>query len=263
MNIATLSFATSLMYCLAALLQLLGLYRKLTFKRSFFLIASCIAIAIHGYLLYRWIDLPVGQNLSLSYMFSLLCWLISIMIVLVSLIKPTENLLVFVLPLSAGSIMLALWIPGKLIFQTNLYAYGLIHILISILSCGFLCLAAFQAALLYYQNRMLKTQTSSALMTILPPLQTMEQLLFQMMGLGFLLLTISLCSALLLIQNFQSSDHSQKIILSLLTWGLFAFLLYKRHYSGLRGLKAIQWTLIGVGLLISAFLAGRFTLVKF
>ena len=140
------------------------------------------------------------------------------------------------------------------------------HILFSIIAFGFLALAALQASLLYIQNRALKTQRGSVypqLLALFPPLQTMERLLFQMMTLGFVWLSASLLSAFLYIEDLVHFAHPQKIVLSALTWVLFALILYRHYCFGFRGLKAIQWTFIGLALLTSTFLAGRLTGLKF
>lgn len=137
---------------------------------------------------------------------------------------------------------------------------ALSHILFSIIAFGFLALAALQASLLYIQNRTLKRQPDSVyppLLALFPPLQTMERLLFQMMTLGFIWLNASLLTAILYIDDLVHFARPQKIVLSALTWALFAFILYRHYRFGFRGLKAIQWTFIGLALLTSAFLAGH------
>ncbi len=88
----------------------------------------------------------------------------------------------------------------------------------------------------------------------------MERLLFQVIGLGFVLLSVSLCNAFFYLGD-QIQAHQQKIILAALTWLLFAFLLYHRYRFGFRGRKAIQWTFMGLALLTTAFLAARLRLL--
>jgi len=156
------------------------------------------------------------------------------------------------LGLSAVAYILYLWI------KTSEHPGILIHILISMLAFGFLGMAALQAALLYVQNQSLRGKATPRMMRLLPPLQTMETFFFKMIGSGFFLLSISLFSALIFLnQSWNTSNGLQKIILFLLAWGLFAGLLLAHHYTGLRGIKAIRWTLLGVGLLTLAYLMGK------
>ncbi len=157
----------------------------------------------------------------------------------------------------AFSIVLAILYPDLDIFKTLEDPSMLIHILIAILAFGLLGMAALQAALLYLQNQCLRGNASERMIRILPPLQTMETLFFQILWSGFLLLSVLVLSALFFLDSTWQSHHLQKIILSVLAWGLFATLLFAHHYSGLRGIKAIRWTLVGVGLLTLAYLAGK------
>jgi ABC-type uncharacterized transport system permease subunit len=159
---------------------------------------------------------------------------------------------------------------GATIVPKGLSVLALSHVLFSIVAFCFLTLAALQASLVYIQNRTLKCphrSLSIPLVTVLiqqlPPLQTMERLLFQMMSFGFMWLSASLFSAFLYIDDFIHFAHPQKIVLSACTWILFAFILYRHYRFGFRGLKAVQWTLIGLGLLTSVFLAQRLSLLKF
>ena len=159
----------------------------------------------------------------------------------------------------AFSIVLAMLYPdpGLDIFKMLEHPSMLIHILIAILAFGLLGMAALQASLLYLKNQSLRGNASERMIRLLPPLQTMETLFFQILWSGFLLLSILLLTALFFLDSTWQSHHLQKIILSVLAWGLFATLLFAHHYSGLRGIKAIRWTLIGVGLLTLAYLAGK------
>ncbi len=257
MGLNTFSSLAYFSYVAAGTLQYLKSSRKLTTSSVKILGLGLFAVCAHAYVLYRWIDTPLGQNLSVSHMFSLCCWLISLMVLLASFSKPLQNLCVFILPISAFSILLALFFPGCDIFATRNHPNTLIHILISILAFGILGMAALQATLVYLQSRFLRHKPTQMMVQILPPLQTMESLLFQIIWFGFLLLSASMISAFLWMDEGIVNSRLQKIILSLLAWGLFAALLYGHHQSGLRGSKAIRWILIGVSLLVGAYLAGK------
>ena len=63
------------------------------------------------------------------------------------------------------------------------------HIILSILAYSILIIAAIQAILLYMQNKQLKSHNTSGLVKALPPLQTMDALLFEMIWIGMVLLT--------------------------------------------------------------------------
>lgn len=129
-----------------------------------------------------------------------------------------------------------------------------IHILISIIALAVLTIASIQAILLKIQGDQLKTNRPSKKIKFLPPLQTMQRLLFQLVAIGFLLLTVSLISTLFFNSSLKPySTSTTKIVLSLTSWLLFGILLYKHYQSGWRGPSAIRWIFISMGLLIVAY----------
>lgn len=252
-----MSYITISIYLFLAIAQTLHLYGKLTFPKTLLIIIGLCGVSLHGLMLYYWIDTPLGQNLSLSNIFSLVLWGMAILTLLTSLKKPIENLTVFILPMAAFSILITLTYPGNDIFQTRLHPGSLIHILISIVAFSTLGMAALQATLLHMQNRLLRNKRPTSIVRILPPLQTMESLLFQIIGLGFILLSASLGTAFLFLDDLFTVSRLQKIILSFLAWGLFATLIYGHYHSGWRGPTAVRWTLFGVGMLILSYFGSK------
>jgi ABC-type uncharacterized transport system permease subunit len=96
----------------------------------------------------------------------------------------------------------------------------------------------------------------------LPPVETMETLLFQLITVGFVLLTITLLSGIgfssqLFGKAFVFNHHT---VLSLLAWCSFATLLGGRLFAGWRGQFAVQWTLASFILLLLAYFGTRFVL---
>ena len=132
-----------------------------------------------------------------------------------------------------------------------------LHIFISFVTLLVLGMAAFQATLLHFQNRLIRTKKSTILLKFLPPLETMETFLFQITWLGFILLTASLASATLCVNEQYTAAQSHKICLSALAWIVFAALLYGHHRAGWRGPTAVRWTLVGVVLLIVAYFSSK------
>jgi ABC-type uncharacterized transport system permease subunit len=96
----------------------------------------------------------------------------------------------------------------------------------------------------------------------LPPLLTMETLLFRVIGVGFVLLTITVASGMLFSEKIfgHPLQFSHKVVFGLLSWGVFAILLLGHHFYGWRGHTAVRWTLSGFGFLILAYLGTQFVL---
>lgn len=263
MNQTTISILTFSIYALSALAQFLHVKNRRPFPKLRLISSGLIAASLHGYLLYCWIDTPYGQNLSPSHMFSLVTWLIAVLTLITSLYRPIENLAIFTLPLVAVSIPLALLFPGHDYFQTALYPLRLTHILISIAALGVLGMAALQATLLHIQTQRIRNKMPDNHLWFLPPLQTMETLLFQIIWLGFLFLSASLASACIFLEDIFQVNLFQKIFFSFLAWGFFAVLLYGHHRSGWRGTKVVRFTISGMVLLIVAYFSSKLVLLKY
>lgn len=141
--------------------------------------------------------------------------------------------------------------------------WQLTHACISIVALGILGIATLQAALLYLQHHSIHSKQSKGIVRWLPPLQTMETLLFQILWLGFIFLSASLLSAYLSLDDMFRPNHFQKIFFSFLAWGFFATLLYGRHRLGWRATTAVRWTLSGMMFLIVAYFSSKLILFKY
>jgi ABC-type uncharacterized transport system permease subunit len=217
-------------------------------KRSITLSFGFVAIGLHGLLLHRWIDVAAGQNLNFFNMLSFVTWLIGLITLLTALVKPVESLLLWIFPLNAISIVLILCFPQSRIVATAGDPKQLIHIFLSALSFSVLCIAGLQALFLAYLQRRLRDK--SKIFPKLPPLETMEALLFQIIGIGFLLLSFVVITGLYFFYDRITLSLVQKIVLAFIAWIIFGILLVGRYYFGWRGKRAIYGTLTGVLLLI-------------
>jgi ABC-type uncharacterized transport system permease subunit len=219
------------------------------------------AVTLHAAMLYPALQIDGGLNLSLTTAFSLAAWVVAILYILASVLRPVDYLGILIMPL-AGLILLAEWLwPGVLPiapasrFQTT-------HIVISILAYGLLCLAAVQSLLLLYQERHLHARLPGGWVRMLPPMQTTEHLMFQLIGLGFALLTLTVVSGVFFSEEtfgrpFKPTHH---IVLALLAWGVYGILLFGRFKLGWRGRPAVRLTLAGFALLVLGYFGTKFVL---
>ena len=190
-------------------------------------------------------------NFSLSSMTCLVSLVIVIIFLLGSLAMPIRTLGVLVFPLTVVSLLFSfLW--GYEVGSKNpeLNAQGLAfasHIMVSLLSYSLITIAAIQSMLYMYQERLIKKRTASTMLLTLPPLQTMEQLLFRLVTVGFALLTLTLLSGVIFSQEIfgQPFTFEHHTIIASISWLVFAILLFKRFNSGLRGSQAAVWTIAG------------------
>jgi len=134
------------------------------------------------------------------------------------------------------------------------------HILLSVLAHSLLAIATLQALLLSYQYKKLKTRHPKGLIGILPPLQTMETLMFELVWAGFALLTLSILSGLIYLDNIFAQHLAHKTVFSILAWFIYATLLWGRHSIGWRGIIAIRWMLVGFAALMLAYFGSKIVL---
>jgi ABC-type uncharacterized transport system permease subunit len=218
------------------------------------------AVVLHGALLYPRVFGGNGVNLGFFNAGSLISWLVAAILMLSALRKPVENLGIVLLPLAALAILLDATFTSSHIIHTTGHWQLDAHILISMLAYSLLTIAMMQAILLAVQEHHLRNRQPGGFIRSLPPLQTMESLLFQMIGVGFSLLTVGLLIGLLFLQNIFAQHLVHKTVLSLIAWVVFAVLLWGRWRHGWRGRTAIRWTLGGFFTLALAYFGSKMVL---
>ena len=191
---------------------------------------------------------------------SLIAWVISTMILSSSLRKNLENLFLGVFPMAAIIIFLNAIIPSTVVSDNKWDAGIMSHILLSITAYSLLTIAAFQAVLLMIQVRQLKHKHTAGILRILPPLQTMDRLLFEIIGAGTFLLTLAIISGAIFVDNLFAQHLVHKTAFTLMAWGVFSFLLFANWRFGWRGNVAAKWTFAGIVLLILAYFGSKLVL---
>jgi ABC-type uncharacterized transport system permease subunit len=88
----------------------------------------------------------------------------------------------------------------------------------------------------------------------------LEDLLFKLITAGFVLLTVSLGSGMVFIDDIFAQHLVHKTLLSILAWLVFAILLWGRWRYGWRGSVAVRLTLVGIVLLLLSYFGSKFVL---
>ena len=211
------------------------------------------------------ITMSLSNDNSLSFNFVSLCsyvmCFISIILFIATLNRRIHSLGIIILPFTVLSIVF-------LMFSNESSNYipinsGLsFHILSSLLAYSTLMLSAIQSILLAMQNNFLhqriKNPKHSHFIRTLPSLEDMEYFLFNLIGIGILLLSISLLSGFYFLDNLFGSHVAHKTILSLFSWIIYSALLLGRWKYGWRGKTAVRWTITGFIVLALAFFGSKF-----
>lgn len=234
--------------------------RRTNLRSPYITVLICLGILFHGAGAYFTIRTETGFDLGFFKVASLIFWVISIVVLLSSLRKPMWSLFLLLLPLTLialGCATLANTDPSAVItLSPGIFA----HILLSILSYSLLTIATLQAILLAYQNRMLKQKHPRGVMGLLPPLQTMEGLMFELLWAGEILLTLAILSGVIFIENILAQHLAHKTVFSIVSWIIYAILLWGRFRFGWRGAAAIRWALGGFAALMLAYFGSKLVL---
>ena len=141
-----------------------------------------------------------------------------------------------------------------------------IHIAIAI-ATTFAFIAAFGVAiLLWVQTRRLHDirggQGASIWLDRLPPVLSLERILFRVLWIGFVLLSILVLSGMFFGEQVWGRPLvlSHKVIFTALAWLLFGVLLAGRSLAGWRGLTAVRATVFGFALLFLAYAGTHFVM---
>jgi ABC-type uncharacterized transport system permease subunit len=191
---------------------------------------------------------------------SLISCLVSLLLLIAALNKPVEKLGIALFPIAAVMLVLNYLLPHPAqTLQTTSTPMHL-HILTSIIAFSLLNIAALQAILLAIHEQQLRNHPPKRFILRLPPLQTMESLLFQMISTGMIFLSLSLVSGFIFIEDLFAQHLAHKTLLSLLAWFIFSGLLFGRLRYGWRGKTAVKWTLSGFILLLLAYFGSKLVL---
>ena len=222
--------------------------------------AIAAALIIHAWGLNDALFAEAGMRFSFSFALSLMMWLAALIYWLESFMARMEGMQPMVLPLTAACTILPVIFPNvHLVAHAQATGFKL-HFLAAMLAYSLLTLSALHAIFMGFTERALHNRSMKRSLASLPPLLTMESLLFKMLLIGFVLLTLAVGSGLFFSEELfgkpMSIDH--KTLFAFASWGIFATLLIGRHAWGWRGKRALRWTLAGFALLILAYVGSRF-----
>jgi len=220
------------------------------------LLLACVS---HAYLL-SGLWQADGVFFGLASSVSFVAWVIATLLFVTSLSKPIHALGIIVYPLAALALLLSLAFPDT---QNKLIEVSIAtHVFLSISAYALLAIAVCQSVLLNIQERLLHEHQINTFINKLPPLQTMEDFLFQTLKMGCFLLTLSLASGFLFIEDFFGQQLTAKTLLSLIAWAVFVGLVIGHKIFGWRGKHATIATQIGFAVLVLAYFGTKFVLER-
>ena len=224
-----------------------------------FFVFGYIAILIHATMLYQNIITIGGMNLGFFNALSLMSWAVSLAVMIAALIKPLENLALIIFPLTCLALALEFFFQSTYMLPDNTPAGLRMHILLSVFAYSLLTMAALQSILLALQDRQISKKRPVSIMR-LPPMQLMENLLVQIIIFGFFMLSLSLATGLMFVNDIFAQHLIHKTVLSILAWIIFGIVIWGRWTRGWRGRIIIRWTIGGFISLMLAYFGSKFVL---
>ncbi|MDX9741196.1 MAG: cytochrome c biogenesis protein CcsA [Gammaproteobacteria bacterium] len=203
-----------------------------------------------------------GMRFGFSVALSMMTWLAVALYWIESFYARMEGLQMLGLPLAAVCSLLPWFLPGQHIVANTGSLVFRLHFLMAMLAYSLFTLSALHAILMAATEQRLHRGRLTPLFAGLPPLLTMEALLFRLINIAFVLLTLTLVSGVLFSEQIfgKALPLNHKTVFALLSWLMFGALLIGRHRYGWRGRTALRWTLAGFAVLLLAYVGSRFVL---
>jgi len=260
MPVNILAPIAALLYLAATSLQLLHISQRHQQIDRGVIALSLGALLLHGFITWDGIIGETGVSLGFYKVSALLFLVINIACITSLARRPLQNLLVVLFPLSALAVLVSTFAPATAPVVSNFSGGILLHISSSILAYSVLTLAAVQSALLAVQDHQLKHRHTRGIIQILPPLQLMESMLFELLWIGVILLSIAIASGFVFIDDIFAQSLVHKTVLTIIAWLLFSVLLWGHYQLGWRSRTAVRLTLAGFALLMLAFFGSKLVL---
>lgn len=219
-------------------------------------------LALHGAALNQGIFADGVMRFGFSVSLSMMLWLAIAAYWIESFYTRMEGLQILGFPLAAICTLLPLvWPSPHLQANTDTLAFRA-HFIMAMLAYSLFSLAAMHVLLMAAAERSLHKGRLLPLLSSLPPLLTMEALLFRLIYIAFFLLTLTVLSGVFFSETLfgkpWSFDH--KTVFGFISWLIFAALLLGRHLRGWRGKLAMRWTLAGFIALLLAYVGSHFVI---
>lgn len=253
-----LALTSGFFYIVAAIVasnQLLSSQKPLSSK---FLLPITVALITHVIWLYEHVFLVGGQDLQILNVVSLVTFIISLLSTIASKRLNTGVLLPVVYGFTVFNFIAVIYLPSHFIthLETN-PAVGS-HIILALLAYSILSIASLFALQLAYLDYRLKNHKLPLTKINMPPIMTLEKSLFQFIFIGFILLSCTLLTGFIFLDDMFAQGKAHKAILSIIAWVIYGVLLWGHFKEGWRGRLTVYVTIVGSSLLTLAYFGSRF-----
>ena len=265
MNPALPGIAAIFFYSLGSYSQVRKFVNRTVTRESDLARFTLPAVLFHAIFVYSVLGTSSGIDLSFFNVAALISLAITAAIILASIRQPVHSLYLFVFLISILTVSACLVVNTLVSSPTatprSVSAPLLLHIVVSVVAYSVLTLAACQSILVLTMEWRIRKRTAGELLQILPPLESLEAMLFRFLWWGLAILTISIGTGFLFLADKFSEHLSQHhTVLSVASWIVYASLLAGHTKFGWRGVTTTRWSLIAFVLLALGYFGTKFVI---
>jgi ABC-type uncharacterized transport system permease subunit len=219
-----------------------------------------LALLVHGVALHSTLFPGGGMHFGFSVATSLMVWLAVLFYWIENFYARLDGLYAMAMPVATCAVLLPMIFPGQHLLENSASPVFRAHFIVAMLAYSLFTLAALHALLMSVAEKRLHRARLDKGLVSLPPLLTMESLLFRLITIAFVLLTLTLGSGILFSERLfgRAFSFEHKTIFAIASWVIFGSLLVGRSVRGWRGKTAVRWTLTGFVVLLLAYVGSHF-----
>jgi len=223
--------------------------------------ALLVPLSLHGWLLAATFFVATELRFGFAQALSTMLWLGVVIYWVESLFLRLDGFEPLILPLAAVAVPLAAVFPGIPSSHATNSGFKL-HLALAMIAYSLFTMAMLHAVLMaFVESRLHRVHRSDAgFLARLPPLLTLERLLFHTIAAAFAMLTLTLVTGVAFSEAIfgRALRFDHKTLFAILSWATFALLLAGRHLRVWRGRTALRMTMAGFLLLLLAYIGSRF-----
>lgn len=236
--------------------------RSVSARPGYWRLMPLLPLFLHLWLVFAAILGGGGVALSFSAMLSAITALTVLVYGIACWRYPVGGVQGVVLAIAAFAVIFQGLMGGGHTLPYSSLPWFRLHLLMALTAYSLFLIAALHALFIAVMEKALHRPTPGTMTSGLPPLLTLEHLLFRMIEAGFILLTLTLVSGVFFAEDITGRPlpFTHMTVFGVASWLVFAGLLVGRHRYGWRGRRAIHWTLAGFAMLFLSYMGSQFVL---
>jgi cytochrome c-type biogenesis protein CcsB len=245
-------------YFASTIVSIIELFKGTKITSRIILLLTSVGFAIHTVnIIYRYVTaghIPITNAHEATSFFA---WCIVLIFFIMQFRYRIILLSSFVMPVVFVLMLSSSMLPREIKpLSPVLQSYWLgIHTVLAFLGNAAFALAFGIGFMYLVQEHYVKSKRLGGLFERLPSLQTLDEINYRLITLGFPLLTLAIITGVLWAQSAWGSYWSwdPREVWSLITWFIYAIILHARLIAGWRGKKASLLSIIGFLTILVAF----------